>query len=331
MSETLTLDGTRAPARSARRINLITVAAAGVWALAAYAAAGFQDVGDWLETQNYAIGAGIVAAVILALALVGSVSPEVSRRAGQASPWLVVLGLFFTLWQVAAAKAGWVPQPFFPPPQALVEVFSYEYAEIWGHLISSLKLVVVGFFIGISAGFVIGVAVGWSTHIAYWVHPVLRFIGPLPATALLPVVFFAFPTSYSASIFLIALASGFPAAVLTWSGVAGVDTAYYDVARTLGVRPLGLIFKVAIPAALPSVFVGLFMSLGAAFSALMVAELIGVKAGMAFYIQWSQGWASYANVWSAIIVLALLCSGSITLLFKIRDRLLAWQKGLVKW
>ena len=77
-------------------------------------------------------------------------------------------------------------------------------------------------------------AIGWSRLAGYWVHPVLRFIGPLPATAWLPLAFFFFPSSFSASMFLIALATGFPVTVLTWSGVAGVNSAYYDIARTLG-------------------------------------------------------------------------------------------------
>src|SRR3712207_8371811 len=55
-----------------------------------------------------------------------------------------------------------------------------------------------------------------------------RFVGPLPATAWLPIAFFAFPSSWSASIFLIALATGFPVTVLTWSGIAGVNKAYFD-------------------------------------------------------------------------------------------------------
>jgi NitT/TauT family transport system permease protein len=63
--------------------------------------------------------------------------------------------------------------------------------------------------------------------------------------------------------------------VLTWSGVASVNNAYYDVARTLGAKPSFLIFKVAIPAALPHVFVGLFMGLGSSFAVLVVAEMIG--------------------------------------------------------
>ncbi len=138
---------------------------------------------------------------------------------------------------------------------------------------------------------------------------------------------FTFPSSWSASTFLIALATGFPVTVLTWSGVASVSSAYYDVARTLGAKPSFLVLKVAIPAALPHVFVGLFMGLGSSFAVLVVAEMIGVKAGLGFYLQWSQGWAAYANMYAALIVMSLLCSGAITLLFRTRDRLLVWQKG----
>ena len=174
-------------------------------------------------------------------------------------------------------------------------------------------------------------AIGWSRAVGYWVHPVLRFIGPLPATAWLPLAFFAFPSSWSAGVFLIALATGFPVTVLTWSGVASVNPAYYDVARTLGARPGFLILKVAIPAAMPSVFVGLFMGLGASFAVLVVAEMMGVKAGLGWYLSWAQGWAAYANMYAALIVMALMCSGLITLLFRLRDRLLSWQKGLLRW
>ena len=64
-----------------------------------------------------------------------------------------------------------------------------------------------------------------------------------------------------------------PVAVLTWSGVTSVNSSYYDVARVLGANGRFLIFKVAIPAAMPHVFVGLFMGLGTS----VVAEMLGVK------------------------------------------------------
>ncbi len=139
-------------------------------------------------------------------------------------------------------------------------------------------------------------------------HPVLRLIGPVPAVAWIPIAFFVFPSSRSASTFLIALATFFPVAVLTWSGVAAVRRRYYDVARTMGARPWFLVRKVAVPAAMPSVFVGLFMGLGASFSVLVVAEMLGVKAGLGWYMQWAQGWAAYANMYVALLVMALMCT-----------------------
>lgn len=69
----------------------------------------------------------------------------------------------------------------------------------------------------------------------------------------------------------------------------GIDKAWYDVARTLGASQRFLILRVAIPAALPNVFVGLFMGLGASFSVLIVAEMVGVKSGIGFYLQWAPG------------------------------------------
>ena len=101
--------------------------------------------------------------------------------------------------------------------------------------------------------------------------------------------------------------------------MSAVSSAYYDVARTMGASSWFLVRKVAVPAAMPSVFIGLFMGLGASFSVLVVAEMLGVKAGLGWYMQWAQGWAAYANMYGALLVMALMCSTLITVLFKVRD------------
>ena len=73
------------------------------------------------------------------------------------------------------------------------------------------------------------------------------------------------------------------------------------------------------------------MGLGASFAVLVVAEMMGVKAGLGWYLSWAQGWAAYSNMYAALIVMALMCSGLITLLFRLRDWLLSWQRGLLRW
>ena len=316
--------------------NRPAVFASLAWAGFGISCLGWEDLGDWSRTHQLAIAAFVIAGGILLVSLnakllgrfgAGSFGAGLQSRA----PWLLALGLFLTVWEVATAKFAWLPLPFFPPPQAIIEVYTDDLPKLLVSVWASVKLQLGGYAIGAAAGFLTGVSIGWSRSVGYWVHPILRFIGPLPATAWLPFAFFTFPSSWSASTFLIALATGFPVTVLTWSGVASVSNAYYDVARTLGAKPSFLVLKVAIPAALPHVFVGLFMGLGSSFAVLVVAEMIGVKAGLGWYLQWAQGWAAYANMYAALIVMSLLCSGAITLLFRTRDRLLVWQKGVVKW
>jgi len=319
----------RATFHSLRRVGAALVAGA-AWAAFGVTCLAWEDRGDWARTHELAIGAFAVVALVIVAAVVwrrGRVADQLAHRL----PWLTLLGALFSLWEVATAKFAWLPLPFFPPPQAILEVYTDDLPKLAISVLASVKLQLGGYAIGAALGFLTGVAIGTSRAVGYWVHPVLRFIGPLPATAWLPIAFFVFPSSLSASTFLIALATGFPVTVLTWSGVANVSPAYYDVARTLGASRWFLITRVAIPGALPHVFVGLFMGLGASFAVLVVAEMIGVKAGLGWYLQWAQGWAAYANMYAALIVMSLLCSGAITLLFKTRDRILVWQKGVVKW
>ncbi|HEY0207755.1 ABC transporter permease [Acerihabitans sp.] len=248
-----------------------------------------------------------------------------------AGRWLIALAAYIAVWEVTTAKLGLLPVPFFAPPRGLVEAYATDWQRLGDSVVHSMRLLALGFFFGSLSGFVTGVAIGWSRGLGYWVHPILRFLGPVPSTALLPLSLYFFPSSFSAAIFLIALATWFPVTVLTWSGVASVDTRYYDVARTLGANTLFLILRVAVPASLPHVFVGLFMGLGASFSVLVAAEMMGVKSGLGWYLQWAQGWAAYANMYAALIVMALLFSSLITLLFYVRDRTLAWQRDQVKW
>ncbi len=332
-AETTDLAATSSP--PIRRVRLTTLVLALLSASAWFAQASITyflpDQGDFGRAPEFAIASAVLAAVLIAAGLASLWHEGIAQKVRHFSPWLLALGLFGTAWEVFSSKTGILPLPFFPPPHGLLEVYADDYVRLAESVIASLKLELLGFAFGAFFGFLIGVGLGWSRAFGYWVHPVMRFIGPLPSIAWLPIAFFVFPSSFSASIFLIGLTTGFPVAVLTWSGVSSVNSAYYDVARTLGANPRFLILKVAIPAALPHVFVGLFMGLGASFAVLVTAEMMGVKAGLGFYLQWAQGWGAYANMYAALVVMALMCSGLITLLFKVRGHVLSYQKEEVKW
>ncbi|TDF65350.1 ABC transporter permease [Cupriavidus sp. L7L] len=338
----------RQPAAAASEVPAQDAAPARIWPVGLLAALAWAAFGaltwrwpnhvvgfsDWAYTEELGLAALAAAALLALLALGGQHVRALQRPLAAlrtAGPWLVAVPAVLSAWEILTAKTAILPTPFFAPPQALIEVYADDWRRLGDSVLNTLKLLGLGVAYGGLVGFLVGVSIGWSRRIGYWVHPVLRVLGPLPSTALLPLTFYFFPSSYSAAVFLIALATAFPVAVLTWSGVAGVNKSYYDVARTLGASGWFLVLRVAIPAALPQVFVGLFMGLGASFSVLVTAEMMGVKSGLGWYLTWAQGWASYVNMYAALIVMALLFSGVITLLFVARDRVLSWQKGTVKW
>src|SRR5207249_1359646 len=148
----------------------------------------------------------------------------------------------------------------------------------------SLRLLLAGYLAGVGLGLGWGVLIGWFGTVRYWGMPVMKLVGPLPATALVPLAMLLFTSSFLAGTALIAFAAWFPVAMLTMSGIRNVPSSYFDVARTLGAGRGYLIFSVAIPAALPSMFIGLFMGLGASFLTLYLAETVGGRYGLGFYL-----------------------------------------------
>ena len=312
------------------RLSIPGLAAAAAWLAAAWLTAVWPDRPDtdWAYTRELAI---LFAACAVALACVSlaAIRFDALRRLRRSAPWLLALALFFLAWEAATAKYGLLPLPFFPPPQAILEVLIDDWARLSDSIVASLLLLAGGVALGGSAGFLVGVAIGWSRAVAYWIHPILRFIGPLPATAWLPLAFFIFPSSHSASVPDCAR-DRLSVAVLTWSGIAGVNSAYYEHQHTLGAGPSFLVPEGGDLRRDAHVFVGLFM-VSAILSRFAVAEMLGVKSGLGWYLQWAQGWAAYANMYAALFIMALVCSGVVTLLFRLRDRLLSWQRGLMRW
>ncbi len=253
-------------------------------------------------------------------------------------PWMqyygpLWAGLFVTLgiWDLITVKFGWMPQPYFPGPNEVLGGMIDDAGFLLECAWHSLRLLAVGYLLGVTAGLVTGVLIGWFLGVRYWALPGLKLLGPIPATALVPLVMTIFPTAYSGGIGLIALAVWFPVTMLTFSGIANVRTSYLDVARTLGAGRWYLIARVALPAALPHIFIGMFMGLLSSFLTLMVAETLGVKAGLVYYLTWQQGYGQYAKVGAAVVLMALFFSTILTVLFKLRDRVLKWQKGVIKW
>ncbi len=229
------------------------------------------------------------------------------------------------------AKYALLPVIFFPSFDNILAVFVEQTALLGKCIWYSFRLLLLGVFWGVTVGFITGVFLGFSKKVYYWINPYIKLIGPIPATAWIPLVLTTFPTPFGASVFIIALAVWFPVQLMTSSGIQNTSKVYFEVGRTLGAGTFFQVFRIAVPAALPNIFQGAFNGICAAFIALMTAEMFGAKYGIGWYISYQKAMMLYSGVYAGLIMIAVFCTVIITVLFKVRGKLLSWQKGLIKW
>ena len=284
-----------------------------------------------VDPQMFSIFLGVVLGACLVAAGLQRFWSGMRRWMAHMCPIIAAGVLSLCLWEAITSGFRLLPLPYFPSPAGVLQSLVNDRALLFDSTWHSLLLLLSGYAIGVVIALVTGICIGWCPHARYWGMPLLKVVGPIPATAWVPLAMVLSPSGAFSAVGLVALAVWFPVTMLTISGIANTRASYLDVARTLGAGQKYLIFRVAIPAALPSIFIGLFMGLGTSFLTLIVAETVGVKSGLGWYVSWAQGWAEYGKVYAALVIMAAFFSTIMTALFKVRDRVLVWQKGVIKW
>ena len=273
----------------------------------------------------------LLTGIFTLLSIISVWIPHLRERMAFKSRFLAVGFLLLGLYNLITIKLNLIPSLYFPAPERIIAVFVKDWLFLLQCLVYSLRLLLGGFFLGAVLGVLTGTLIGWSQRWNYWIMPFIRIVGPIPSTAWIPIALVIFFKPTDASLFLIALGVWFPTTVLTSSGIMNVQKSYFEVSSTLGAGTLRNIFSIALPGAAPNVFAGLFNGTSACFLTLMAAEMIGCKFGIGWYINWQRETLAYANVYAALIVIAITFSFLISLQFKIRNRVLAWQKGTIRW
>ena len=74
----------------------------------------------------------------------------------------------------------------------------------------TLRLLMIGYVIGVSLGLVTGITCGYSRRVRYWVDPVIKFLGPIPTSTWIPVIMVIRLLLFAGAVFIIALGSGLP-------------------------------------------------------------------------------------------------------------------------
>ena len=225
-------------------------------------------------------------------------------RAG--APWLVPL-LLLAAWQVAA-QAGWLSSRVLPEPWAVLKAFWTLAAsgELWGHLRTSLWRAACGFGLGAGLGVALGLLTGSFRQAETLLDTTLQMIRNIPALALIPLVILWFGIDEWAKLFLLAVGVFFPVYLNTFHGIRSADQGLIEMARSYGLSGWPLYRDVILPAALPSILVGVRFSLGLVWLLLIVAETISAQAGIGYMTMNAREFLQTDVVLVGILLYALL-------------------------
>ena len=134
----------------------------------------------------------------------------------------------------------------------------------------------------------------------------LQMVRNIPHLALIPLVILWFGIDEDAKIFLVALGVFFPIYINTLHGIRTVDPQLVEMGRTYGMSPATLFWRVILPGALPSIFVGLRYALGIMWLTLIVAETIAASSGIGYMAMQAREFLLVDVVVLSILIYALL-------------------------
>ena len=241
------------------------------------------------------------------------------------APLFSALFLFLALYDYLTLKTGTLTQPFVPCMNFIINGFVQDFWMLVECTLNTLKLLFIGYVIGVSLGMVTGITCGYSKKVHYWVDPVIKFLGPIPTSTWIPVIMVIASSLFAGAVFIIALGSWFAVTVASLTGISNVDRDFFDAAKTLGANKKQLVFRVAIPHAMPSILQGCTQAMSSSCVALMIAEMLGVKSGLGWYMTWQTGWASYDKVFAALFVICFIFTVVTKGLEKVKRHVLRWQ------
>ena len=210
-------------------------------------------------------------------------------------------------WQLLA-DARLISPIFFPSPLRALQVLQQRLADgsLWISLGSTALRMTFGWLLASLLGIALGAAIGLSRFARDLLEPTLDFLRPLPASAIIPVAILFLGLSNSMSLTVIAFGAIWPVLLASVHGFSSVPAELTDVSRALGFSGRQMLFKIALPSALPDIVAGLRVSLAIALILAVVTEMQSSLPGLGWDIFFAQRSYRSADLYAGLIMLGLL-------------------------
>lgn len=217
------------------------------------------------------------------------------------------------IWYVCINVLHLKQETVFPGPFTVVKTFIQKLytkapdgATLLVHLGASLKVALLGYFLGVIVGVPLGILMAWSKWVDRLVRPLFDLIRPVPGLAWIPMFILLFGIGIMSKAAVIFLSTAVACIVNSYTGIRQTRMEHLWVGDVFGASNFQKLFRIAIPTALPMIFTGLRVAMGAAWMALVAAELLAASEGLGYMIQQGRYSSKPALVFVGMVMIGIV-------------------------
>ena len=222
-------------------------------------------------------------------------------------PGCLTIAVLIIVWE-GAIRSGLLSFDYLPAPTDIVRGAIDLAADglLLPDLLHTLGAILIGWSVAATLGVALGVLFGLSSRVRRFGLASVEIFRPMPGIALAPVALLLFGFSTQTELSIMILPAIWPVLVNTMGGLSGLHPRLSEVGRTLHLSGFDQLRRIILPAALPSIFIGLRVCLGLTLVLAVVAEIVGNPAGLGYGILREQQAMRPDFMFAYIVIIGLL-------------------------
>lgn len=232
---------------------------------------------------------------------------------------------FLSLWGLVS-YSGYVKPFFIPTPTAVLKAMLLEakVGNLSQHIGISCFRAIIGFLLAAFLAYPIGAAMGISKFFANLVEPFNDLVRYMPVPAFIPLLILWFGVGLTTQVAVIFMGTFFQLTIMIQDAFASVPREFLETGKSLSFNRMEMFRSVYIPASLPQVYDALRVTVGWAWTYLILAEIVGASRGLGFMIVEAQRFLKTPKVMAGIIIIGLIGLSTDLILRKLRTSVVPW-------
>lgn len=217
------------------------------------------------------------------------------------------LAIPLALWALGA-RFGAIDPIFLPSPQQMVQgaLEWFREDDLLGDAWISLVRVTLGFLASAVIALPLALWIGSYAPVKAFFEPLTDLIRYMPAVAFVPLVMIWFGVDEGAKVAIIFIGTFFQMVLMFAEDVRRVPMAQIEAAQTMGGRDSENLYHVIFRSALPAIMDTMRVTMGWAWTYLVVAELVAANSGLGSAILRAQRFMQTDRIFAGIILIGVI-------------------------